>query len=155
LSIRDLRGKGAAPGTAGGGREFEADGTIDLRDERPRVSFRCPELQFGVARGADANDQVRMILADPEPIDDLRVAAIQAFSQAKQGSEDAHHATALPVQRRKARVRLPRRRLTMIPGDQGNDRDLVALEAAQATVGDEVVRVLVVAFVADVRADVV
>src|SRR5580704_3846780 len=33
LSIGDLGGKGAAPGTAGGGREFEADGTIDLRDE--------------------------------------------------------------------------------------------------------------------------
>jgi hypothetical protein len=43
----------------------------------------------------------------------------------------------------------------MIPGDEGNDLNLIRFESPQVAVLDEVVRVLVVALVADVYTDVV
>src|SRR5579864_4332214 len=98
LSIGDLGRDRAAPGTAGGRREFEANGTVDFRHEGPRVTFRGPEFELGVAPGADADDQVRVILPDPAPVDDLRMAAIEALGQAQQGRKHAHYPAARSVQ---------------------------------------------------------
>jgi hypothetical protein len=43
----------------------------------------------------------------------------------------------------------------MVPRDEADDRDLLGLETAQPAVPDQVVRMLVMPFVADVRPDVV
>jgi hypothetical protein len=94
------------------------------------MTFGRPELELGVTGGADADDQIPVILANSKPVDDLRVTAIEALGQAQQGREHAHDAAALAVQSRKAGVCLPWRGLAMIAGDQSDDRNLVALEAA-------------------------
>ena len=61
----------------------------------------------------------------------------------------------LPARSPKPSCDLLRRGLAMVAGDERDDLDLLGIEAAQTAVLDQVVRVLVVALVADVRADVV
>jgi hypothetical protein len=47
------------------------------------MTFGGPEFELGVTGGADADDQVPVILANPQPVDDLRVAAIEPLGQAQ------------------------------------------------------------------------
>jgi CHAD domain-containing protein len=96
-----------------------------------------------------------MILADPEVLDYLRVAAVEPLGETQQRGQHAHDTPASPVECGVPRVALSRRGLPMIPSDERDDDDLLGIESAQTAVGDEVVRVLVMPFVADVRADVV
>jgi len=85
----------------------------------------------------------------------LRVAAIEAFRQAQHRRQRAHRPAHAPRQAAEVVMLALRRGLAMVAGNQRDDLDLVGLEPAQVAVGDQIVRVLVVAFVADVHPDVV
>ena len=89
------------------------------------------------------------------PAESLSVAAVEPLGKPDHRREHAHcpaqGALEIPV----TLVRLFRRRLAMIAGDERDDFDLLRIETAQIAVLDQVVRVPVVPLVADVDADVV
>ena len=83
------------------------------------------------------------------------MAPVEAFGQAKDRRQDTDRAPGLAAQVPETLVAPLWRVAAVISGDERDGLDLVRLEPAQITVSDEVVRVLVVALVADQRADVV
>ena len=83
------------------------------------------------------------------------MAAVEALRQAQDGGQGANGSPALPAEVGVAVVVTVGRRPPVIARDERDGVDLVGLEAAQVAVLDQVVRVLVVALVADVDADVV
>jgi hypothetical protein len=87
--------------------------------------------------------------------DGLRVTPIEALRQPQNRRQRAHGAPGATGQLREAIVLALRRRLTMIARDEGDRLDLVGFEAAEVAVLHEVIRVFVMALVADVDADVV
>ncbi len=114
-----------------------------------------PELQLGVARRAQLQQIVVAAVVELQAADGLGVAAVEAFRQPQDGGERAYGPPRAPTQVDEAVVLPLGRRLPVIAGDEGDGFDFVRLEAAEIAVGDEIVRVLVMPFVADVDADVV
>ena len=92
---------------------------------------------------------------DVERGHDLGVAAIEPLGQAQHRRQRPHRAAQRPFQGAVAIVRFHRGRLTMIARQQGNNLDLLRIEPAQLAVLNQVVRVAVVAFVADMDAGIV
>src|SRR3954465_11744040 len=82
------------------------------------------------------------------------MAAVQPFSKTQDSRQRSDGAPPLSFEPAVPVVASLRRSLSMIPGDQCNRFDLIRFEAAKVAVPDEVIRVLVMAFVADVYADV-
>ena len=115
----------------------------------------CPELELRVARRAQLQQVVVAAVVELEAGNGLRVTAIEAFRQPQDRGQRAHRPPGAPPQVGKAVVLPLGRRLPMIAGDEGDGFDVVRLEAAEIAVLHEVVRVLVMAFEADVDADVV
>jgi hypothetical protein len=119
------------------------------------VSVGRPELQFGVARGAKT-DQVRLPARnDIERRDDLGVTAIESFRKPEHRGQRAHRAPEAAFEEPVTLVAFLRRRLTMIARQERDDFDLLRIEAAQLAVLDQVVRMTMMALVADVDAGVV
>ena len=85
----------------------------------------------------------------------LRVAAVEAFRHAQDRRERPHGPAQRGRQLRVLVVRSPRRAAPVIARDERDDFDFVRMKAAQIAVLDQVVRMLVMARVADVPADVV
>jgi len=123
--------------------------------ERRQRSCGGPHFELGVARRAQLQQIVVAAIVELEAGDRLRVAAIEAFREPQHRRQRTHGLPHAPRQMTEALVLPLRRRLAVIAGDERDDLDLVRLEAAQVAVGDQVVRVFVMAFVADVHADVV
>ena len=119
------------------------------------MAFSRPELQLRVALRGHAHHQVVALLADLEAVDDLGVTAVEALRQPEQRREDPDDTPPAAIERAEVGVRLLRRALAVVPGDERDDRDLLRFEAPEVAVGDEVVRVPVMALVPDVRPDVV
>jgi hypothetical protein len=119
------------------------------------VACRCPEFEFRVPRRAQLQQVVVAAVVQLEAGDGLRVAPVQAFREAQDRGERPHRAPGAAPQVREAVVLPLGRRLTMIPGDEGNRLYFVRLEAAEVAVLHQVVGVFVMALVADVDADVV
>ena len=119
------------------------------------VTRRRPELQLRVARRAQLQQVVVAAIVELEAGDGLRVAAIEALREAQNRRQRADRAPRAAPQVAEAVVPPLRRRLTMVARDEGDRLDFVRLEAAQVAVLDQVIRVFVVALVADVDADVV
>src|SRR3954465_16085951 len=135
--------------------DFDAKRLPRQSFERRAMTSRGPELELGVARGSQLQEIVFAPIVKLEPGDGLGVAAIEALGQPQDRRERAHGAPRAAPQIGEAVVLTLRRRLAMIARDQRNRFDLVGLEAAQVAVGDQVIGVLVMAFVADVHADIV
>ena len=114
-----------------------------------------PELQLGVARGPQLEQVVVAAIVELQAGDGLRVTAIEALRQAQDRGERAHRGPRVPPQLAEALVLSLRRPLTMIAGDERDRLDLVGFESAEVAVLHQVVRMLVMALVADVHADVV
>ena len=117
--------------------------------------MRGPELQLGVAGGAQPH---RGIVAAREEIDAgerLRVAAVESLGEPNDGRQHPDGRSQRAVQFAEALVRLLRRRLAVIARDERNDLDFLGLESAQIAILDQVVRVPMMPLVADVDADVV
>ena len=85
-----------------------------------------------------------------QSLDDLSVAAIQTLREPDQRAQDAHGLAQAPRQGAIALVRLLGRGLPMVARDQGDHLDLDGVEAAKLAVANQIVRVLVMPFVADV-----
>jgi hypothetical protein len=123
--------------------------------ERRQRSRRGPHFELGVARRAQLQQIIVAAIVELEAGDRLGVAAIEALREPQHRRERTHRLPHAPGQTAEAFVLPLRRRLAVIAGDERDHLNLVRLEAAQVAVGDQVVRVLVVPFVADVHADVV
>jgi len=114
-----------------------------------------PQLQLHIARRAQLHQVVVAAIVELQAGDGLCVTAIEALRQAQYRGERADRGSRAPVQLAEALVLSLRRPLTMIPGDERDRLDLVGFESAEVAVLHEVVRMLVMALVADVHADVV
>jgi hypothetical protein len=120
-----------------------------------RMARGGPQFQLRVAGGAQLQQVVVAAVVELEPGDGLGVAAVETFRQPQDRRQRAHRPAGAPPERDEAVVPSLRRGLPVITGDQRDGFDFVGLEAAEIAVLDEIVRVFVVAFVADVHADVV
>ena len=117
--------------------------------------MRGPELQLRITVGAQPRE---IVVAAREQVDTgqrLRVAAIESFGEPHDRRQHAHCRTQRAVEVAKALVRLFRGRLAMIARNEGDDLDLLRIEAAEITILDQVIRMAVMPIVADVHADVV
>ena len=83
------------------------------------------------------------------------MAAVQPFGEPQDRREQAHRAAQVGGQARVLRVRFLRRASTMVPRHERDDLDLLRLEAAEISILDQIIRVLVVAGIADVDAEIV
>jgi hypothetical protein len=135
--------------------DFDAQGFSSHSFERRRVARGGPQLELDIACRPQLQQVVVATIVQLQPHHRLGVAAVQAFCEAKNRGKRAHGAPRASPEVAEAIVPPLRRRLAMIAGDQRNRLDLVRLEAAQVAVLDQVVRVFVMAFVADVHAQVV
>jgi hypothetical protein len=111
-----------------------------------------PQLEFRVARGSNLQQCIVATVVERDAGDGLRVAAIEILSQAKNRGELFDDLASFPSELAEFRVPTRRRRTPMVACDQRNRFDLVRLEATEIAVLDQVIRVAVVAFVADVYA---
>jgi hypothetical protein len=114
-----------------------------------------PQLELGVAGGPQLEHRIVVPVVQLDARDHLRVAAIEALGETQHRAERADAFALLLRQVSEDLVPPLGRRLPVIARDERHDVDLLWLEAAQVAVSNEVERVLVVAFVADVHADVV
>ena len=123
--------------------------------ERCRVTGGRPELQFGVARRAELQQVVVAAVVELEPSHGLRVAAVQTLRETEDGRERSHGAPLTAGQVTEPFVPPLRGALAMVARHERNRLDFVRLEAPEVAVLGQIVRVLVMAFVADVHADIV
>src|SRR5436190_24039371 len=135
--------------------DLDAQGFSGHSFERCRMARGGPQLELDIAGSPQLQQVIVSTVVQLQPHHRLGVAAIQAFSEAKNRGKRAHRAPPAASEVAEAVVPPLRRRLAMVAGDQRNRLDLVRLEAAQVAVLDQVVRVFVVSFVADVHAQVV
>ena len=117
--------------------------------------MRRPELELCVAGRGQLYSQRVAAIVDLDAANDLRVTPIEPFGEPDEGAEQPHGPALGRGQIRVPVVRLLRLRLAMISRGERDDLDLVGVETAQVPVFDQVIRVFVVALVADVVADVV
>ena len=114
-----------------------------------------PELELGVAGCAELYEVFVAPVVQFDARDRLRVAAVERFGQPEDRGERTHRLPFFRAERAEVAVRLLRRGFAVIAGDEGNRFGFCRLETAQIAVLDEVVPVLVMTRIADVRADVV
>src|SRR5262245_9191765 len=115
---------------------------------------RRPKLQLRIARRPQLEQDVVAAIVQLDTDDTLRMAAVEVFGQAQHGGERPDDATALAFEIAEALVPAVRRRAAVVARNQGDHLDLFGFEAAQIAVANQIVRVLVVALVADMHADV-
>src|SRR6185295_2785111 len=135
--------------------DFEPQRFAGHAFERGRVARRGPQLELGVAGGAQLQQVVVAAIVDVEAGDALRMAAIEALGEPQHRRQRADDAARAPRQIAEPLVLSFRRPLAVVARDQADGLDLLRLEAAQVAVLDQVVGVLVVSLVADMDADVV
>ena len=135
--------------------KFESDVRADQIGEGGGMPIGGPHLKFGVALRAQADPHGVVARQELDPRDDLSVAAVQPLGEPHARAQHIDRVAPVARQRRVALVRLLRCAPPMVSRDEGDDLDLLGVEPAQIAVPDEVIGVLVVALVADVRADIV
>ena len=116
---------------------------------------RRPEFELGVAGGSNLQQVVVAAVVQFDAAHDLRVTAIEALGEPQHRRQRADGAARPALQIAEAVVAALGRRLAVVARDQRNLLDLVGLEAAQIAVANQVVRVFVMALIADLHADVV
>jgi hypothetical protein len=133
----------------------QADGFPQHALERLCLALRGPYLELGIARRVQLDEILLAAVVQLDAGHRLCVAAIERFGKPQNGGERADDAALLAAERAVVVVRPLRRRLAVVTRDETDDLGFYRLEPAQVAVLDQVVRVLVVALIADVRADVV
>jgi hypothetical protein len=119
------------------------------------VTRRGPEFQLRIAGCPDLQQVVVAAVVQLEPGDRLPVAPIEAFGESQNRCERSDSPSRALAELAESDVLPFRSRAAMISRHEREDVDFLGLEATQIAVLDQVVRMLVVAFVADVHADVV
>jgi hypothetical protein len=135
--------------------DLESKGLADHALERRDVPRRRPHFQLRVAAGSDLQQAVVAAIVQLDGRDGLLMTAIEAFGQPQNRRQRANGSPAFPAELAEAVVTFLRRRLAVIAGDERHRFDLLRVEPSKIAVLDQVIRVLVVALVADVHADVV
>src|SRR6185312_5952501 len=138
-----------------GGAHLDTQRFADQPFEFRGVSRRGPQLQLGVTGRPQLQKSIISPIVHVEAGNRLRVAAVEAFGQAEHGGEDSDRFPPFFLEIPELLVAALGRGLPMIPRDEPDELDFVRLESAQVAVGNQVVRVLVMALVADMHADVV
>src|SRR5581483_7006418 len=123
--------------------------------ERAGVTAGGPELELGVAGGPDLEQAVLAAVVELHGADGLLVAAVEALREPQNGCKRSNARAALAAKVAEGVVAPLRCGLTVVSRDERDRVDLLRLEAAQIAVANQVLRVFVVALVADVHADVV
>ena len=118
------------------------------------MAVRRPQLQLGVAGGAQPRQVVVASRIEVDSRQRLGVAAIEPFREPHHRRQRLDGLARRPLQVAVALVRFLRRRLAVVAGDERNHLDLERIEAAQIPVADQIVRMAVMPLVADVHADV-
>ncbi len=134
---------------------LESNGTAEGLLERRDVPVRGPQLEFGVPARPQPREIRIVLLMQIDAGDHLGVAAIEPFGEADHRREHLDDFPRCAAEIAIALVRLLRRRLAVIAGDERDHLDLLGREAAEVAVLYQIVRVTVVPLVADVDADVV
>ena len=114
-----------------------------------------PELELRIARRANLQQRIVAPIVELDARDRLGVTAIEILRESKHRGEPPHDLPPLPAKLSEVCVMARRRRPPVIAGDQRNRFDLFGLEAAQVAVLDQVVRMAMMTFVADMDARVV
>src|SRR5689334_3350665 len=145
---RGLTGRGR------GAVQIDMYGLADRIFQGREIPLRRPLFEFGIAMRIGVDDQGLAAILHRDFLDDLGVAAIEAFGDADEGGEELDALAQAVGERAVIAVALLRRRLAMVARDQRDHVDLLRIEAAEIAVANQVVRVLVMALVGDVHADV-
>ena len=114
-----------------------------------------PELELCVACCSQPDEVFLAAIVHLDTCHRLRVAAIERLGKPQNRRKRADGLPLSRAERAEVAVRFFRRRLSMIPRHERDDLGFCRLEAAQVAVLDEIVRVLVMTWIADVTADVV
>jgi len=114
-----------------------------------------PQFEFGVTGRLQFQERIVVPILQREPRHDLGMTAIEGLGEPEHRGQLADNAPALLRQVRVPLVAAQRHRAPVIPRDERYGFDVLRFEAAKIAVANQVVRVLVMAFVADVHADVV
>ena len=122
--------------------------------EHARAAAAGPQVDFGVLVGVDGQLDLPRRAGDLHRADDLVVAAIEPAGDAQHGGHLADAQPIVVVEAAEVVVLVLRLDAAMVAGDVGDDLQLLRPERLQAAVQDEMVRVLVMALVADEVADV-
>jgi hypothetical protein len=62
------------------------------------LPMRRPQLQLGIACGAQLDEIFVAAIVQLHAGDDLRVAAVEGFGEAQDGAQDSHHLPAFPAE---------------------------------------------------------
>ena len=122
--------------------------------ERRGVPMGRPQLELDVTGRLQAYQIIISSRDELDAGDRLRMAAVECFRKPHHRCQSAHGPARGPSKRAVIIVRLFRHRLSMVSRDKRDDINLLGLEPPQITVADQVLRVPVVALVADVDAHV-
>jgi hypothetical protein len=119
------------------------------------MALRRPQLELGVACRPHLEQGIVAPIVKIEARDGLRMTAIEVFGEPQHGRQLPNDLS--PFARQIVVAEMPpfRFRAPMVARDECDGFDFVGLEAAEIAIFDEVVRVLVVAFVADMNAGIV
>jgi hypothetical protein len=104
--------------------------------ERLGVAARRPQFELGVAVGSNLQQRVVAAVVEIDAGDGLRVAAIEAFSEAQNSREHANRPPPFGGERTVALVIVLRRGAPMIPRHQRDSLDFVGIETTQIAVFD-------------------
>jgi hypothetical protein len=135
--------------------DLEADGRAEHILERGHMAVRGPELQLRIACGAEPRQVIVAARVQVDTGDRLRVAAVEPFGQSYHGRQKANDAPQRSAELTVSFVRLLGGGLSMVPREQRDHLDFLGIEPAEITVLDQVIRMPMVSFVADVHTDVV
>jgi hypothetical protein len=135
--------------------DFELERLAKHALEWRDMSGGRPELQFGISRGAQLEQPVLATVVQLDARDGLGVTAIEALGQTQDRRERPDDPPARLGQLCEAGPPALGRGLPVIAGDERDDLDLYRVETAQIAVANQIVRVFVVTFIADMHADVV
>jgi hypothetical protein len=119
------------------------------------MALRGPEFELRITRRSNLQQRVVAAIVKLDAGDRLGVAAIEIFGQPKHRREPPYDFAPLAPELTKVRLPARRRRTPVIPGHEGDRFDLIGLEAAEVAVLDQVVRMPMMALVADVDAGIV
>ena len=109
---------------------FNAQRLSEQALERLRVTAGSPELEFGIAAGANLQQAVLAAIVKIDTGHRLRMAAVEALRHPQDRRQGPDDTPAFPWKAAVAFVAPFRRRLPMIPRNQCDRFDLVGIEAA-------------------------
>jgi hypothetical protein len=134
---------------------FDPERLADEPLERRGVTAGRPELELRIALCPHSQQRIILPIVQLDVTDRLGMAAVEALGEAQDGGKRPHDPASFAGDFLQHRVPPLWRRAPVVPRDKGNRVDFVRLETTEVAVFDQVIRMLMVPFVADMDADVV